>query len=261
MICDSIACLSDSPQRLQILDALDDACIDLRDLKAELDCPRTTLQRNLSVLEQYGWVEQRSSGYATTTAGCLVLAEFVAMNRTVETINAVKPFLDTVDTPTEIDIGRLDAPLITVPEPGRPNAPTKRLFEAFAEADRVQGFLPFVSSLLVELAGTDRYVAVEQEYVVSRAGLDALYEQYADESAAVPGADRSASHIKIRSCDDDLPYGLFVSDDRLALAGYDEIGRIKALVESTGEESIEWGEDTYETYREGSEPHEKEILG
>ena len=58
-----------------------------------------------------------------------------------------------------------------------------------------------------------------------------------------------------------LPYGLFVSDEQLALAAYDEIGlgRIEAVVESTSEETIEWAEREYEEYRSQSiQPHETE---
>ena len=37
------------------------------------------------------------------------------------------------------------------------------------------------------------------------------------------------AHIDVRVYDGDLPYGLFVSDDALALAAYDEFGRIQGI--------------------------------
>ena len=260
-LCGSIVCLSKSPQRLQALDALRDTQMDLRDLMDVLDCPRTTLQRNLSLLEERGWIENTASGYATTTTGGLVLTKFAQINETVETIETLTPFLNATDAAAEIDVDHLEDPRVTTPRPGRPNAPTKRLFESFTGADRVRGFLPTVSSLLVELSITDEYGAIEQEYVISREGLDALYEQYTDEPTDATETDRSAAHIEIRVYEENLPYGLFVSGNRLAIAGYDKVGRIEALVESTSEKSVAWGREMHETYREQSEPHEKELFG
>lgn len=56
---DCIECLSGSLQRVQLLSVLSDAQIDLRNLVDELDSPRTTLQRNLTILEKRGWVKKR----------------------------------------------------------------------------------------------------------------------------------------------------------------------------------------------------------
>jgi predicted transcriptional regulator len=69
---DSIKCLCESSQRLQILNVLDNAQLDLRSLMTELDSPRTTLQRNLSVLEDREWVEETDAGYTVTTVGTLI---------------------------------------------------------------------------------------------------------------------------------------------------------------------------------------------
>lgn len=117
-ICDTIECLSNSPQRVEILDALDGKHTDLRDLKTELDSPRTTLQRNLSVLEEHGWVEKTPSGYTTTTVGCLLLGEAMSMSEATEMIQRIAPFLDAVDAPSKIDIQQLNDPLVTTSESG-----------------------------------------------------------------------------------------------------------------------------------------------
>lgn len=247
-LCDHINRLSNSPQRLRVLDALGDTRADLRDLTAELDSPRTTLQRNLSVLEERGWIERAPSGYTTTTAGCLVFEAFVTMGEAVETIDTMAPFLDAVDAPEEIDVGRLHDPRVTTPEPGQPNAPMKRLLVALDESDRVRGFLPVVSTLLIErfrhTGGSD---TTEHEYVVSRDALDALCEQHADEPEA--SESNPPVQIEMRIYGHDLPYGLFISEDRLALVAYDEVGRMEALVESDNQETIEWGRKVRELPR------------
>jgi predicted transcriptional regulator len=246
---DSIKCLCESQQRIQILNALEGTQMDLRSLKSELESPRTTLQRNLSVLEQQGWIEEIRSGYTTTTTGCLILKEVVAMD---ETIHSMAPFLEAVEASTEIDISQLHAPLVTVPESKQPNAPMKRLLDTLEGAERVRGVLPVVSSVLVELSRhADAGGKPEPEFVVSRDALTVLYEQYADERPDT-GEISIPMHGAKYVYEDDLPYGLVISGTNLVLIAYDDIGRMQAIVESDSGETIEWGEQVYENYRNQS---------
>jgi predicted transcriptional regulator len=254
---ETIECLCNSPQRLEILDALDGARMDVRGVMAALDSPRSTVQRNLSVLEERGWVERAGSGYTTTTVGELLRAEFVGMGETAIKIERMAPFLNMVDAPAEVAVDQLSGVFVTTPEPTRPHSPRKRLLAIFEKVDCVRGFLPVVSSLSVEEARhADAGSEPNGEYVISSAAFDALHDQYAGEGVEGAEIDPSA-HIDVRVYDGNLPYGLFVSDDALALAAYDEFGRIQVLVDSINEATIEWGERVYEAYRrQSTRPHE-----
>ena len=244
-----IECLCNSPQRIKILDALDDTRMDVREVMEALDSPRSTVQRNLSVLEEQGWIETAGSGYTTTAVGELLCAEFVGMGETAIKIERMAPFLNTVDEPAEVAVDQLSDVLVTTPEPTRPHSPRKRLLAIFEEANCVRGFLPVVSSLSVEEARrADAGSEPAGEYVVSSDTFDALQQQYASDEVEGVEID-PPDHIDVRVYDGDLPYGLFVSDDALALAAYDGIGRMQAVVESTSETTIEWGEQVYEAYR------------
>lgn len=246
---DCIECLSSSLQRVRILSALDTVPADLRDLKDTSGIPRTTLQRNLTTLEQRGWIEKTSSRYTTTVTGSLLVQEFVTMIETVATIDTLSPFLDALDTPTNIDLDQLREPRVTVPEPHQPHRPTIQLLETLDTAARIRGFLPAVSLLLVQHAcRMDDGTATEREYVLSKDALPTLHEQYADEWTNAT----QMSHIDVLVYEGDLPHGLFVFEDGLALTAYDDFGRIQALVESDGEEAIDWGERMYKKYRQQS---------
>ncbi|RJT03044.1 DUF1724 domain-containing protein [Halococcus sp. IIIV-5B] len=253
-----IECLCNSPQRLEILDVLGDARMDVREVMEALDSPRSTVQRNLSVLERQGWVERTSSGYTATTVGDLLCREFVEMGETASKIERMAPFLNTANAPGEVAVNRLSDVFVTTPDPTRPYAPRKRLLEIFGEeVDRVRGLLPVVSFVSVEEARrADADGEPNGEYVVSSAVFDALHDQYAGEG--VDGAEIDPpAHIDVWVYDGDLPYGLFVSDDALALAAYDEFGRMQVLVESTSETAIKWGKRVYEAYRRQSTPPSK----
>ena len=248
-----IECLCNSPQRLEILDALGDARMDVREVMEALDSPRSTVQRNLSVLEEQGWIERTNSGYTATTVGDLLCTEFVEMGETATKIERMAPFLNTVDAPGEVAVDQLSDVLVTTPEPTRPYFPRKRLLQIFGqEVDRVWGLLPVVSSFSVEEARrADADNEPNGEYVISSAAFDVLHDQYAGEGADGAEIDPPA-HIDVWVYDSDLPYGLFVSDDALALAAYDEFGRMQVLVESTSETTIKWGKRVYEAYRRQS---------
>lgn len=257
-LCEFIECLCNSPQRLRMLDILDGTQMDVRELMTALDSSRSSVQRNLTVLKEQGWVEEICSEYTTTTIGGLLYEEFARANEATAAIKRMAPFFEAVDTPPEIDIDQLTDALVTTPDPTQPNAPTKRLYEAFDGADSVRGFVPVVSCFMVELFRDADRTIVEHEYIISPPVFDTLHEQYPDEWMDASGRDHSL-RLKIQLYDGDIPYGLFISEGRLALAAYDEVGRMQALVESTTEEAVEWGEQMYETYRCQSEKPERDV--
>lgn len=234
-----------------MLDILDGTQMDVRDLMSTLDSSRSTVQRNLTVLKKQGLVEETCTGYAATTIGGLLREEFARANETTAVIRRMASFFEAVDAPPEIPIGALTDALVTTPDPTQPNAPTKRLYEAFDGADSVRGFVPVVSCFMAELFRNADRTIVEHEYILSPDVFDTLHEQYPDEWLDASGRNHSF-RLKIQLYDGDIPYGLFVSEGRLALAAYDEVGRMQALVESTTEEAVEWGERMYETYKSQS---------
>lgn len=252
--CETLECLCNSPQRLRILDILNGTEMDVRDLMTALNSPRSTVQHNLSKLEERDWIDTTASGYTATTVGGLLCELFVTTGETADTIQRLAPFFEAIDVPPEVEIGKLTDALMTTPNPTQPNAPTKRLFEAFDGADRVCGFTPVVSGFMVELfCNGDRTIA-EHEYIVADEVFDILHEEFPEERIDMSEKDKSVS-VTTYLYEGDIPYGLFISEERLVLVAYDETGRLQALVESTNEEAVEWGERMYETYKyESTEP-------
>lgn len=245
----SIDCLCNSPQRYRILDILDDMQMDVRDLMTALDSPRSTVQRNLSVLEEQGWIKTTTSGYRVTTIGRLLCEEFVKVNETAAAITRMAPFWEAVDTPPEIDLGALSDALVTTPDQSDPNAPTKRLFNTFDDADHIHGFVPVISSFMIEhFHNMNRGEETIHEYVLSQTAFDALRKWY-DGSVSEK---MLPSQTEILVYEDDIPYGLFISDEQFVLTAYDDVGRMEALVETPNKIAIERGEQIYESYRRQS---------
>jgi predicted transcriptional regulator len=55
--------------------------------------------------------------------------------------------------------------------------------------------------------------------------------------------------------DDDLPFGLALFDDRVAIGGYDdETGMLRVFVDTDDPAAYAWGEQLFRTYRERATP-------
>lgn len=54
---------------------------------------------------------------------------------------------------------------------------------------------------------------------------------------------------------EDLPCGLTLLDDHVAVCGYDpNTGMLQALIDTDDPTAVEWGKDTYKTYQRESWP-------
>lgn len=162
-----------------------------------------------------------------------------------------------MDSPGEINIAQLVDSELTIPEPAKPNAPSERLIELFGSADHVSSISPFVSPVLVEFSTSPDCGPGFLEYVVPDDQVDTLSEQLRINSTNTE-AD-GFDHLNIGICEKSPPFGMFVSEEALALVAYDDVGRIEALVESTNPDSIEWGKNQYRTYDEQSIPFDGDI--
>lgn len=248
-----VECLSNSFQRVRVLAALTDASADLRELMDGLDIPRTSLQRNLSVLEQRGWIKRVSPGYTTTTRGSLLTNVFIEMLERIQRIETLTPFLDEVNLSAAVDIDQLDEFLVTVPRPRRPHAPIIRLLDIFETAEQMRAFSPVVAGLLAKRYYRPSEITGDHEFILSKNAIDARRRPNTDEWRDEIAMEQEI-HIEIRVADDEFPYGLFVCEDTVALAAYNNTGRMQALIESESDESIRWGEQIYAMAKRQSQP-------
>ena len=250
-ICASVECLCNSPRRLGILGSLVDEQMEVRELMDALDSPRSTVQRNLSVLEEEGWIDDADSGYTASHVGKLLYSSVSEMNERAEKVEHLAPFLDAVDSISELEIESLSDFQVHTPEPNRPDHLRKRLLTVFRQTEMVRGAVPVLSSLTVEdprsIHGGHGLVS---ECIISLTALEALKEQSQEGDV---DEITSSTDFNILIYDGQLPYGLFISEGILLLVAYNDLGRIQAVVESTNENAITWGEQVYEERRRASE--------
>jgi len=241
-----------SEKRSDIYDVLLDGTCDLRDIKARTGLPRTTIRDNLGKMESLGWIDTDTSGtYRPTPSGRAAYESFEQYRDSIRVVNRFELLFEYVD-PGVLDFELhllLEAEMVKATEK-QPLAPSTRLATLGAEADHLRGFLATVEpSKLV--GNSDRIASGELTYelVANPRALRRLENVYGVPSASGPGQ----NHIHIFR--EEFPFGLAVFDDEVVtLYGYDHTEGTTVLVESPNPDLIEWGLDTFQSFRQRATP-------
>lgn len=241
--------LAGSVNRVELLRALLDEPADLRDLKDELDMPRTTLQRNLKKLEKRGWITEGREGYSATPQGELIVDSFTAFLETVRSADDIVELTKWVD-PRQVNLRRMkDVRVTTDGEDG--GEPPARVAELLRDASRLSAFVPRVAFECCDAVfqRLEEQEAFEAEIVLERGNEELLERRYPSRLKTA----LSAGRLRVLIYDGDLPYGLLLVDDTLLILAFDEAGDMRAVLETSTEDSVEWGRRTYKGYREDAE--------
>lgn len=127
---DVVSVLADSPNRLPILQFVDDEPSSISTVSSALSIPRRTVTHNLSRLEEAGLVRSVGSEYSATTFGTHVCTNFSECLDAVSVGHTLRPFLDVVPTPSfDFDPSTFEGSDVTTASQTSPHAPTERLLE------------------------------------------------------------------------------------------------------------------------------------
>jgi predicted transcriptional regulator len=246
---DDIAFLARSETRVRILRAIDECPRDRRALATVTDTPKSTLSRTLGELEDQGWIERNGQLYELTTAGTLVIEQFVPLLNTVSVLQKLDGAVDLLPLDeTDLTVQHLaDAQFVT-PTELNPTAPFDYGIERLRKADHFR---------CVARTAPPRYVQAIHEGVVSErltaeCVLDGTYlEDLRDE----PNLKRRWSEITlesgtVRRSEESIPFVLLVLDDTVHLWLCDEGGESQVLVESENPDVLSWANTTVDRYLE-----------
>lgn len=124
-----------------------------------------------------------------------------------------------------------------------------QLLETLDTVAPLRGFLPIVPPSLASYYQQGNGIRSEgSELILTSETINSLCNRYSQEELGSIGEER----VELFVYNGDFPYGLVIFEDRVALVAYDDVGRIQALVESTGHGAIKWGDVVYEKFRQQS---------
>ena len=248
---DDIAFLARSPNRVAALEVLTGGPRERSDLRAELGVSQSTIKRVLGGLTERGWVVNRGGRCEITPLGERVVAGFTSLVETIEAESNLRRVVEWLPTAApEFDVELFTDGTVTTAEPGAPYRPYGRLMELADET----------ASSTIRAFGTrplpgyfekwDIEEGTTSEVIFSPVVVDALRRTQPADTQEVLESGRLVTLVH-----EDLPCGLVVYEGHVAICGYDRTtGMLHAVIDTDDPAAVEWGEETYETYRREARP-------
>lgn len=244
----------DVVRREAVLSALTDGPRERADLGEALDLSKSTLHRIATRMGELGVLEETDEGLALTPEGIVIAREVERFTDRVATARQLGPLLNNIDAdalPVSLDIDLLQKGTVTLPKPGQPQRPVQRVVDFVEASDEVRGFGPVLLPIYVQVFHREILDGMETVLVLEEPVAMGLMEEYPEklEEAVATGRVGFALH-------DELPFGLLVSDERVALIGYDDEDVARVFVESDDPDFYDWGRNVFETVHDAADPVE-----
>lgn len=248
---ETLAALSRSPARLQVLERVLDDATTATELADELPVSRRTVTRALATLQEEGLVDAQGRTYDATPTAAVVGPHVLSVVDRLDRADDLGAFLSRVpDDALDIDPAVLDG-RVTRSDPVQPHAPDERAVELVEEGDDLRILAPLVSSMYLETL-RDRVLdgGASVEVIVTGAVRDRLCSSLlAAVRPVVAGHD-----VSLHAHDGDARMAILLREDLAAIGVTGEDNTTRILLESEAPAVLEWASDRYEAYREEAEP-------
>lgn len=225
-----------------------------RDLLAELDVSRSTLDRSIRELETLGLVT-RTEGYRLTQTGRLVLELFEGFLGDLEDVLAADELLRPLPPDAPVSPALLRGATVTVAEPPSPVSALDPVEDVVSDADRLRGLSTAATrpGEVIEQFEARVSAGASFEWVLSEEMATYISSEHADAAAEL----RETGRFELYRTDE-VPYGLVLvtADDRkyTCVIVYDDDSTLHGTIVTEGLEAYSWAENVYEAHREDAEP-------
>lgn len=218
---------------------------DRRELVAELDVSRSTVNRGIRDLEEAGLLTERSDGFELTRYGQLALDVY----RTGDQLATVEPLVERL--PPDVPLATIRNAEVVCAEPPLPQRPVDDIRSLIDDADEAVALAPAVLPSLVEsTVDLVQQNELEASVVVDETVLEGLWS----ERPSAVRAGLETDGYSLLKTEREVTFGLLVVDDRVASIGvHDDTGRLLGLLIDDDRETVEWASETFEEYRGAAE--------
>lgn len=234
---DHITFLADSPSRVAVLETLQAGPRERNHLQEEIGVSRSTINRILDGLDERGWVTQDGRQYRITPSGRNVAVQFTTLLETIESDSRLNEVIDWL--PTELPDFEtkmfVDA-TITMAEASAPYQPMERLMELGKDTatshTRSFGTRPLPGYF-------ERWELEEEssaEIIFSPLVVKALRQSPPNGTAELLANGKLSFRVH-----ENLPCGLTLYNEHVALCGYDQTtGMLQAVVDTGDSTALQW---------------------
>jgi len=230
--------------RVGLLEAIEAEPRTLRELEEVLQMSRSTIHRTTTSLIERGVLEKRGEAFALSGVGGVVVESIDELQDTVTGARHLEPFLNTVglmDVDVPIHHFR-DAAVIT-PFPHQAHVGVNRIIELIERSDSLSMFSSIISPLYVNAAHREILEGMEITVVFDERTVETIASAHYEKALEAFETGRFDVYVT-----GDVPFELFLFDDRMGMAAHDENAHAQALVETTSTDAIDWATELYERF-------------
>lgn len=233
-------------KRSDLLEALCEEQLSMRELDQRLATSRSTIHRAGQSLAEHGILEKEGNEYALTRFGERLATETVAFRTRIETARTLDQFIEIVE-------GRgIDVPLeyfedveVVRPQPLEAHAGVKRITELIEETSSLRMFSSIISPFYVDVAHREMLNGTSIEVVFDSPIVDVIARKYIEQAFEALETGNFEVYVG-----EDVPFELFLAGETLGMAAHDETGLPRIFVETESPDAIRWGEDLYRRQKE-----------
>ncbi|WP_135534925.1 helix-turn-helix transcriptional regulator [Halostella pelagica] len=240
-------------KRIEFLDALAENPSEKRELVSQLDVSRSTVNRGVQDLEQFGLVAYENSAYELTVCGRLLYEQYSRYEESAEAIVAADELLQHLPKETPISLDFIwDAEVFVAEEPA-PAVPVSVLTEIIRDADRIRGLSQAHAAPKAEDA---LRMAIDGGATAEIVFCKAVYEHVQATYDWI--ADRIAAGDYQPYVTGDLPFGLIIADHDettyCCVVVYTDQSSIAGLMVNDTRAAVTWASKLFESHRQQADP-------
>lgn len=224
------------------------------DIEDRLDVSRSTVDRTLRELVQWGLIERAGTTYRRTAAGTLVLTEFDRFEDRTSAIERAAAFLDQLDVDPDLDGSVFENAEIVIPNRRSPHRPVDAHAERLEYATKIRTIGAAVLPQLVETYhrrivedGVEAEILLSQELV---ARLLSAYREQLNEGI-------QSGRVSIREIDFIPEYSMMIADTptgtQLGCLFYSGT-EVTGFIGTDNDDAICWATNRFDRLWESAEP-------
>lgn len=243
-----------SPNRYRLLYSLSDGATSPDTLGEELDLPRSTLRRNLTALEDQGYISHAATEnrYEITVTGKIACEAIGDALSTIEFGASIGPFFERFPVALPIGLDELASCDVTVSTTDTPFEPLYHVRRNIMDASAVRGFVPTINPLyldtLQECIGEDQTL----EVVAPPAGYDSASPDYDETLTAISASE----NISLYESDSVPEYALGIVDNTVLLGTFDDRMRTHSVLAAPAQSTLqEWATEQFSEIKSTATPY------
>lgn len=253
---------SESPQDLQSLlaeavrrapllrELLEEGPARPNELTDRVSSSRSTIHRATDALESLSLIHRTQNGeYALTNLGVYVAEATVTYQEEVRTANALEPFLNEIVDDELIPVRHFNDARITMRTPREPHVVIQRLDTLLTQSEHLQMLSTVLSPIHVEIGYREIMGGTTVEAIFEPQCIDVMLEKHLEKVRETTNTGRFSVYMH-----ENLPFEVFILDDRMGMAVHSPDGGAEVLVESQHDQAITWAQTLFARKLENAEP-------